>query len=50
MVDKITETLETEYKMITVKEELEMLKSIGFQNPIEIFSTLFFKTYIVKNT
>lgn len=50
VVDKIIEALDTEYKMITAKEELEMLKSIGFQYPIEIFSTLFFKTYIVKNT
>lgn len=49
MVDNIIRTLENDYRMLTSNEELEMIKNAGFRNRIEIFSSLFFKTYVVKN-
>ncbi len=49
MLDKLSSTLDNEYKMITEEEEFEMMKKVGFSEPIEINSSLFFKTYIVKN-
>ncbi|MFK5879844.1 MAG: class I SAM-dependent methyltransferase [Flavobacteriaceae bacterium] len=48
MLDKISSTLDNEYKMITKEEEFELIKKAGFTEPIEINSSLFFKTYIVK--
>jgi tRNA (cmo5U34)-methyltransferase len=47
MVDNIIHTLENDYKMLTSKEEFEMIKESGFKDRIEIFSSLFFKTYVV---
>ena len=49
MVDNIISTLDTDYKMLTEKEEFELTENNGFKRPIEVFSSLFFKTYIVKN-
>lgn len=49
MVDKMVEALDTDYKMISANEELEMLKSAGFKNRYEIFSSIFLKTYVTKN-
>ncbi len=49
MLNRLLSTLDNEYKMITEEEEFELIKSAGFSEPIEISSSLFFKTYIVKN-
>lgn len=49
MGKKIVQALETEYKMITAQDEKTMLEAIGFSNPIEVCSTMFFKTYLLKN-
>ena len=49
MVDNIIRTLENDYRMLTENEETEMIEEAGFKDRTEIFSSLFFKTYIVKN-
>ena len=48
MISNIAETLDTEYKMLSAKEESDMIESIGFKKPVEVFSTLFFKTYVIR--
>ena len=50
MVDNIIHTLENDYKMLSANEELDMIKRVGFKDRIEVFSSMFFKTYVVRNS
>ncbi|MEC3907637.1 class I SAM-dependent methyltransferase [Tamlana sp. 2201CG12-4] len=49
VINSMKDSIQQKYKLMTSDEELEMIKSIGFNNRIEIGSTTLFKTYIFRN-
>lgn len=49
IVEKIKEVFEKDYIMIKEKEEIKMIEQAGFEKPIQLYSSLFFKTYMIKN-
>ena len=49
IVNKVEEVFENDYIMLNEKEEMEMISNAGFGKPILLYSSLFFKTYMIRN-
>lgn len=47
--EKIKEVFEKDYVMIKETEEFVMIEKAGFEKPILLYSSLFFKTYLIRN-